>query len=681
MKKIYILIAIIGLSNAIIAQSFSDNFETYMPGDYIGVVSSNWTTWSGTTGGAADAQVDTTNSYSGNQSIYFNSTSTNGGPQDVVLPFGGAYDNGRFRYEMMMYMETNTDAYFNFQAEQAIGTAWAMDCRIEGNGSITMSNTNGALLTGTFPIGQWVRLSYDINLNLNEWTVYVDSNVIGSFANTVNKIASIDIYPMVISGSGNSLSSFWIDDVFYEYTTLTLPNLDGAVTSITGLNGLAGQTKKPIVTVKNLGQTDITSFDIEVTYDGASFTESVTGVSITSLNELEIALSGEIVLTAGANDISATISNINGTASDDDPANDMKTISIDPIIPAEHKRVFVEEATGTWCQWCPRGAVWMARMQERYPDHFVGVAVHNGDPMTVSEYDSGLGDLISGYPSSVVDRGADIDPSNMEIDFIERVQLAPTAILCESVDYTPGNATFDVHLQVVLLGDITSSWKVAFVVSEDSVTGSGSGWNQANAYSGGGNGELTGAGLEWHNEPFSVPASKMIYNHVARAIAPSFSGDANSFPQGGTLGDTFNFTTTFTIDNSWELEQLHVAGVLFNPSGMADNAISYHFDAALNRQCQLDPTGSQEISTLSLPTLQAYPSPASNEINIRISENTTNARLQLRDMLGKVVYSAQLGAMNGINDLKINTNYLYPGIYLVELIDNEKATTTKFIKN
>jgi hypothetical protein len=661
------------------AQSFNDDFESYPVGSYVGSESTEWTTWSGTTGGAEDATVVDNQAFSGTKSIYFNSTAQ--GPQDVVLPFGSAYTEGQFHYEMMLFLTTGSDAYFNFQAEQAIGTTWALDCYLEGNGSISMGNQGGSLFAGTFPTGQWFKLEFDINLNLNEWVVLIDDIQVGSFANTVNQIASIDIFPLVIAGSGSTNSEFWIDDVEYNYQTITLPGLDAAVTSISGLNGLVTQKKTPIAIVKNLGQTALSSFDIEVTYDGNTFSESITGVNVASLDEVEVELTGEITLIAGSNDITATVKNVNGNASDDDGSNDTKTVTLDPIEPALHKRVLVEEATGTWCQWCPRGAVWMAIMEERYPDHFVGVAVHNGDPMTDAVYDDGLGNLIGGYPSSVVDRGPDIDPSAMEPDFLERVQLDPAGVLCESITYTAGANTMELSLQVVLLNDVTSDWKVAFVVTEDSVTGTGSGYNQSNAYAGGGAGELVGAGLVWHEEPSSVPASKMVYNHVGRAIAPSFVGDPNSFPNGGTAGDTFNFSTTINIGSDWDLHHIHVAGVLFDPQGSADNAIKYTFDGALDRECASGTVGTETLEAFTLPTLQVFPNPATDKVSIRISEKTdANAMIQLRDMLGKVVMTAPVGASNGVNDVFLNIAELNSGIYLVEMIDGDKVETTKFIK-
>jgi len=128
MKKLLLLLCslalILGTSTAQV--SFADDFESYTVGDYLGSTVDEWTTWSGSVGGAEDVQVVDNNSASGTQSIYFNGTGANGGPQDVVLPFGDKYTEGQFNYSMNILIEEgSTGAYFNFQAETTIGEVWA----------------------------------------------------------------------------------------------------------------------------------------------------------------------------------------------------------------------------------------------------------------------------------------------------------------------------------------------------------------------------------------------------------------------------------------------------------------------------------------------------------------------------------------------------------------------------
>ena len=61
----------------------------------------------------------------------------------------------------------------------------------------------------------------------------------------------------------------------------------------------------------------------------------------------------------------------------------------------------MEEGTGTWCGWCPRGIVAFRYMAEKYPETFIGIAVHKSDNLETNTY-SYL--KFNGYPSCYVNR-------------------------------------------------------------------------------------------------------------------------------------------------------------------------------------------------------------------------------------------------------------------------------------
>ena len=98
MKKTFLLFMMGCFASFTFAQTFSDDFESYTIGSYLGSSSADWTTWSGTEGGAEDVQITDNNASSGSNSIYFSSTSPNGGPADVVLPFDQVYNSGNFSF-------------------------------------------------------------------------------------------------------------------------------------------------------------------------------------------------------------------------------------------------------------------------------------------------------------------------------------------------------------------------------------------------------------------------------------------------------------------------------------------------------------------------------------------------------------------------------------------------------
>ena len=212
-------------------------------------------------------------------------------------------------------------------------------------------------------------------------------------------------------------SIFYIDDVSYDHTPAVLPAINGGITVVSQLNGIVGSMPNVNCSVRNLGLDTISSFDIEYSYNGGTaIQESIGPISLTSLSNYQHTFNSPVTLVSGNNSLTVTVSNVNGAGPDGNPSDDFKTITVSPKVSAPGKVVLGEEATGTWCGWCPRGAVFMDYMESTYGNAWAGVAVHNNDPMADSAYDTGLG--FSSYPNALVDRGLEIDPQALEAEFL-----------------------------------------------------------------------------------------------------------------------------------------------------------------------------------------------------------------------------------------------------------------------
>lgn len=680
MKKIYAIAGAALIAATMSAQaSFSDDFEGYNVGDYIGVASPNWTTWDGITGGTEDTQVGNAMNHtpSGSKSCKWVTTSANGGPQDCILPFGGTYTTGTFVYQMSMFIETGKGGYFNFQGTTTPGQIFSLECYMNQLGDMYVVNqTDGVLLQTTYPTNTWFDLKYDINLNTNQWDVYIDNVLAGSFSNSSNTIGAIDIY--AYNGSnygGNNNASFYVDDVSYNYTAYALPALNGAVTNVTNVSGLATQQKNASVIVRNLGTTTITSYDLTLNYNSSQFTQSFTSQNLASLATATVTLTTPVTLAAGSMPLTVTISNVNGNANDGDPADDSKTITVDPTVAAPGKVVVGEEATGTWCQWCPRGAVYMDYMENNYEGFWAGIAVHNNDPMTVTAYDAGMGALISGYPSELVDRGAAIDPSAVENSFMQRVVIAPQATITNGAQLN-GN-TLDVSLTFNFPNAMSGSgYKVICVLTEDSVTGTTSQWSQSNAYAGGGNGAMGG----YESLPNPVPYTMMHYDHVARAISPSFAG-GTGFPASITAGSTFTFVFQFTVPSNWNTSRMHIVGMFVEPSGMVNNGSTTTIAQAISNG-YVTGLGIGPVLNPDQPdvNLNLYPNPADALAYASIDlESAQEVTMVITDLTGKVVAERSYGELIGSQLLPINTTEFAAGVYMVSVRTGQTVTTSRLI--
>ena len=142
MNKKLLSILSLAFSMSVFAQTFSDDFESYTVGSYLGPQSPNWTTWTASQeGGSEDVLVSSANASSGTKALYFSSTAANGGPQDVVLPFDQIYNSGNFTFEANFFVESNKGAYFNLQGTNIVAQVWALDCYMLQDGTMKLSNS------------------------------------------------------------------------------------------------------------------------------------------------------------------------------------------------------------------------------------------------------------------------------------------------------------------------------------------------------------------------------------------------------------------------------------------------------------------------------------------------------------------------------------------------------------
>lgn len=675
-KQLLTLVCLSGLTA--FGQTFTDDFDSYIAGQKLGPQSAGeWTTWSNAPGGNEDVTVSNADAVSGSNSLYFSTSLQTGGPVDLVRNFG-VLNTGRFDMDFNIKVETGKAGYFNLQRNATIGQVWAMDCFFNDNGSLKINNQNGLNFDGTYPQNQWFNFKLSINFNTNNWEVFIDNNSIGSFSNPINQIASIDIFPT--DQNAPYSCGYFIDDFHYEVTPYALPSVNGAVNVIAFDQGLlTGNNLTPKITIRNLGTTTITAATLDVSYNGNTITHTASGLNLASLASTTITMPGTVTLASGSIPMTATISNVNGAGADLDATDDELSIDLSPLVtPATGKMVVSEEGTGTWCVWCPRGTVFMEMMQTKYAEYWAGIAVHNGDPMVVTPYDAGFGGLVSGYPSALVDRGDVIDPSDMEGDFLARVQMAPKAYITNGATWDATTRELKVSVSANFISAANNNYKLGIVLTEDGVTGTASGYRQGNAYAGGSNGVMGGFELL----PNPVPAAQMVYDHVARAIKPSFTGYANSFPATVNAGETHSITATFILPATWDETEIHIVGLLFNPSGKIDNAGKATIPEAVANGLATGTditAGLDELSQID-DLVQVYPNPASTSVSISMQiKDQSNVSISLTDLTGKEISSKNYGQLNGSSIVTINTNAAPAGVYFVNVKMDDAVTQKKVI--
>jgi len=666
-KTLLSLLAVTCIALAGNSQSFADDFEMYEVGDYLAASNSEWTTWGGTTGTAEDVQITDEQAASGTKSIKLEAVG-GGGPQDLVKYFGGSkITTGVLNTRMSMLVETG--AYFNYQAETTIGTTWAMNAFFEadGKGRVTDS-TNETFLSFEYPMGEWFDFEMTINFDENNWNLVVNGTCVGSFQNDNNSIASIDLYPV----AGNR---FFVDDFSYDYST-EAPEITEDTQSkiiLSEENGLAGLPITITGEFQNNGETTVTAFELEANLNGTVMPIAMTDVELKTGESTSFSIDEAFVIPDGAAEVSLkTISVNNGDYIDEDACNDVSKGFITGFKAAEHKAVIVEEATGTWCGWCPRGAVALERFTAKYPGKFIGIAVHNGDPMVVSEYDDGLG--ATGFPNAVVNRGTFVDPGQVEAPFISLIQQPSFAILEQGAAWDPDTRQLDISMKVTGLFNLNENYKVNVAITEDGVMGDAAGYAQANYYSG--SQDLIDIhGVNWRDLPATIPASQMVHDHVARAILAPYEGLENSFEGGLDKDATKLLNFSYTVPADFNVDKMHIISMLLSPNGAVNSGVTNTIAEAVENGFEAV-TDVHDINLSNATSV--YPNPFSNTTNIAINlSETSDVQISVVDMSGKVAMTKLYANQNGYFNIQMDASALPTGMYVLKINAGDRYTTER----
>ena len=471
------------------------------------------------------------------------------------------------------------------------------------------------------------------------------------------------------AGQANVLVAFrhndmgaWADGFALDNVSVYVPPANDAKINSIALNryGLINTNSNLVLNVTNLGSNPMTSLTIDWN-DGTSHSQ-VVNVNIAPFATADVTHPTALNYAAAVEKtIAVNITNVNGGA-DADMTNNSGSKSFNSLSQASTKKVVIEEGTGTWCVWCPRGAVAMDQMYQDHPNDFIGIAVHNSDPMTVTAYDGGAN--FSGFPGCNVDRALldqSVSAGLFEGFYQQRIGLAVPAALSMTVSGTT-NKTINVSATFRTVF-ASANYRLGVIIIEDNVTGTAAGYNQANAYAGGANGAMGG----YESLPNPVPAANMVYDHVGRAILGGYSGQANSVPATITDGQTVNYTFTYTVPTTSNSANMSAVVVLIdNATGEIINAEKQAISGA-------------NVNEMETIALNVFPNPASDLVNISFEGQNTDYSISLMDIQGRVISSREIANASGEQVVSFSTENVAKGSYIVTVTSNGAITTKNVV--
>ena len=348
-----------------------------------------------------------------------------------------------------------------------------------------------------------------------------------------------------------------------------------------------GSTAQVPVTITNIGSKPLRSISYTITTNGVTTEEKTAQVDNLAFNE-----SGQVNIEFDADkeprkyEKTLTITKVNGVAN---PA-DKKSATGNLITILENPTVVpvVEEFTGTWCGWCTVGYDGMEYAHEVFGDKVALIAVHNGDPMQITDYNP-IASRAEGYPSSIIDRGASIYPSKANLpDVISRQIQDKVAVAALQVTATWGNTlkrVIKIETKTKFVySEEDGNYGIAFALVEDGMTGKTSNWAQSNYLSG--NSSYATSNPFWYNSPSSVTGVK--FNHVAVAAWDIEKGVKNSVNSVIQAGEEQKFTFNASINNNTVIQDKNKLKVI---AMLIDRSTGLVVNAAQAEVGKNDPTG------------------------------------------------------------------------------------------
>ncbi len=354
--------------------------------------------------------------------------------------------------------------------------------------------------------------------------------------------------------------------------------------------GGAGEPVKITLPVINHGFKGVKNFHYTYELDGKTHNGYVNlgADSIRSRYDMdkEVEVQISAVAEKGTYPISFTVTKVNGAENTDPHATAQTTLKIYASLP-KHRAV-MEEYTGCWCGYCPRGWAAMEMLNEEFPEDFIGLAYHSDDPMEVTR---NFPSKVSGFPMCHIDRASgELDPflgtgrqgTAFEIKehWENRCKVTAPADVDIAAELSADGSTVDVTSAVYFpIPPKESGFKVEFVLVADSLTGSpADGWIQVNYFSGDKNYEayemmhpfINGGqylGNLYYNDVV-VASSRLLDDD---ALLPTEIGEGDRFP----LTYRFDLTKVQNIDGKPVIQDrrnLRVVALLVAADGTIVNA-------------------------------------------------------------------------------------------------------------
>ncbi|MBQ2123303.1 MAG: Omp28-related outer membrane protein [Bacteroidaceae bacterium] len=288
---------------------------------------------------------------------------------------------------------------------------------------------------------------------------------------------------------------------------------------------MVGANTNIVGQLTNYGSYPVVSFKTKVVLDDKEIISEHEVDTTLHRGIIEFSIPATAPATPGCYARNIEVIEVNGAADGFPNDNKVKTqlLALSESYP---RKVVMEEFTGTWCGWCPRGMAAIEKLQSDYPNDFIAIGVHASDNFEAETYYPIL-NTAAGFPSALINRVVEADPyyglseNNYGIkELVELVKELPTEAqigVSSKLSADKSEIEFSSYSRFNISVDNMSAYVIAYALIEDGLMGVQTNYYSKSMASQTG---FTEANLPAELLPFYNQASSYFttYNDVARGI-------------------------------------------------------------------------------------------------------------------------------------------------------------------
>ena len=307
------------------------------------------------------------------------------------------------------------------------------------------------------------------------------------------------------------------------------------------------------------------------------------------------------------------------------------------------KKVLLEDFTGTWCGYCPRGKTIMEDCMTTYPN-VIGITDHNGDGLAntfSNAIDAGL--AISSYPGGAVDRflysgqtTVGMSTSQWKSKCATRLNTVTPVDVQFTSTYNTGTRALSVTVMANFVGTASGDMRINCVLMENGIVTAS---DPQHNYMGQGC-SSPDATSPWYTFPCNITA--YVHDGVARVnLSTDQWGLAGVIPASVTSGSNYSTTFTYTVPSAWNASNVYIVAFVSKYGTAASAREVMNTNKGLIGTSTSGATGiSENANVNSVEVIQNSPNPFTDHTAIQFQLNTTdNVSVKVYDVYGKEIIS------------------------------------------